>query len=141
MFLFELLAGVAIAAAWIAALGCLIFLVNYFDHRSENSVHLKFSDFKTYYALNPKRYCVDDTTPYVEMEHGLYSLTPIQFSFIDYVRYALWTCQLHRKAKMAEHDKKLERYLKCVMEDIDATKALAQAQMDEALKRLDQINI
>lgn len=141
MFLFELLVGIAIVVAWISAFGCLIFLVSYFNHRSENSIHLKFNDFRTYYALNPKRYYVEDMAPCVKMGYEMLSWTPIQFSFIDYVRYAFWNCQLHRKAKMAEHDKKLEHYLECVMEDIDATKALAQAQMDEALKRLDQISI
>ena len=83
---------------------------------------IKFRDFKTFYALNPDRWYLEDDNIKC-CTNGLYDI--FYFGLIDYYRYKLWKRNIEKRKINKTNMEITARMLEAVKEDIKKTEAKA----------------
>lgn len=102
--------------------GILVLVLHWSDGLGHGTPRIKFRDFKTFYALNPDRWYLEDDNIKC-CTNGLYDI--FYFGLIDYYRYKLWKRNIEKRKINKTNMEITARMLEAVKEDIKKTEAKA----------------
>lgn len=128
----HLIVGILIVA-WIV---CLLVLFIAWLSIPEESIKVKFSTFKKWYPLAPRKWGIDD---FYVTRYDYHGDQYVHFGFFGTIPYMLWKSQLHRIEKKRADNEDMERLLRSVQSDIDNVREQSNRELQKARIMMEKI--
>ena len=108
----------------------------YCDGNRDDCLVLKFSQFKKFYSINPRKYNLWTYT--VVRRDGFKSGYVIKFNIIDTFRYIHFKKQIEKNRDNECMNNKMKEYLSLVQDDIDELNQEAQEAIEKAKREVEK---
>lgn len=113
----------------------IIFSIVYWSDNSHfNTPKIKFTSFKKFYEINPKRWQLNHGT--VDCRTDTFVYEKFHFSYFDFYKYRSWFNKLWNSKQQEKHNKSIQRMMDAVKQDIANSEAEAKKIQHQAFDDL-----